>query len=184
MGTPFIGEIVGFGGNFAPRNYSTCQGQLLSISQNTALFSILGTTYGGNGQTTFALPDLQGRAPIGQGQGPGLQNYVLGQFGGTENTTLTTNNLPIHSHGATLNASTAKATSQVAAAGSLLAKSVDTGGTAVPDIYVPAGTAGAQVALGGLTIANAGGSTPFSILSPYLTITWLIALFGIFPSRN
>jgi microcystin-dependent protein len=184
MATPFIGEIVGFGGNFAPRGYALCQGQLLSIAQNTALFSILGTTYGGNGQTTFALPDLRGRAPIGQGQGPGLQNYSLGQNGGTESTTLQTGNLPSHTHAGTLNATTTKATSQVAAAGSLLAKSVDTGGTAVPDIYVPAATTGAQVALGGLTIGNTGSNLPFAILSPYLTINWLIALEGIFPSRN
>lgn len=184
MATPFIGEMVGFGGNFAPRNWATCQGQILSIAQNTALFSILGTTYGGNGQTTFALPDLQGRAPIGFGQGPGLQNYTLGQVGGTENTTLTTSNLPSHTHTGTLNATTAKATSQVAAAGSLLAKSVDTAGTATPEIYVPTGTAGTQVALGGLTIGNTGNNIPFSIRGPYLTITWLIALQGIFPSRN
>ncbi|MDB5678682.1 phage tail protein [Sphingomonas bacterium] len=185
MATPFIGEIIGFGGNFAPRSYALCQGQLLSIAQNTALFSILGTTYGGNGQTTFALPDLRGRAPIGQGQGPGLQNYDLGQVGGTENATLLTGNLPSHTHAGTLNANQVKATAQTPQTGSMLARAADPSSAgSTPEIYVPTGTAGAQVALGGLTIGNTGNNLPFPILSPYLTINWLIALEGIFPSRN
>lgn len=95
---PFIGEIKIFGFNFAPPNYQLCNGQIVSISQNTALFSLLGTTYGGNGQTTFALPDLRGRMPIGQGQGPGLPDYMMGEVSGTTNTTLTTANLPAHTH--------------------------------------------------------------------------------------
>ncbi|THD34764.1 MAG: phage tail protein [Sphingomonas sp.] len=184
MSEPFLGEIRIFPYNFAPRGWATCSGQILSIAQNTALFSLLGTTYGGNGQTTFALPDLRGRAPIGQGQGPGLSPYTLGQIGGTETTTLLTTNMPIHTHAATLNATTTKATSQVAAAGSQLAKSVDAGGTAVPEIYVPSGTGGTQVALGGLTVGTAGGSQPFSLLNPYLVLEPCIALEGIFPSRN
>src|SRR5687767_7253998 len=98
MAEPFIGQIIMFAGNFQIRGYAFCSGQILSIAQNTALFSILGTTYGGNGQTTFALPDLRGRVPIHPGQGPGLSNYTLGQLSGTENTTLTQNNLPPHSH--------------------------------------------------------------------------------------
>lgn len=93
---PFIGEIKIFGFNFAPQNYQLCNGQIVSISQNTALFSLLGTTYGGNGQTTFALPDLRGRMPIGQGQGSGLPDYMMGEVSGTTNTTLTTANLPAH----------------------------------------------------------------------------------------
>ena len=97
---PFIGEIKIFGFNFAPQNYQLCSGQLLSIAQNTALFSLLGTTYGGDGQTTFALPDLRGRMPIGQGQGPGLPNYVMGQLSGTTSVTLLTANLPAHTHAA------------------------------------------------------------------------------------
>src|SRR5689334_22706995 len=92
------GVVTCFAGNFAPRNWATCDGQILSISQNTALFSILGTTYGGNGQTTFALPDLRGRAPISSGQGPGLTNYSLGESLGSETTTLTISNLPAHNH--------------------------------------------------------------------------------------
>src|SRR4051812_32253713 len=95
---PFIGEIKLLGFNFAPRGYMTCQGQILSIAQNTALFSLLGTTYGGNGQTTFGLPDLQGRFPLSQGQGPGLPPYNMGQVAGTTNVTLTINQMPIHNH--------------------------------------------------------------------------------------
>src|SRR5215213_5859350 len=100
MADPYIGEIRMFAGNFAPRGWALCNGQLLSISQNTALFSLLGTMYGGNGQTTFALPDLRGRVPLHFGQGPGLSNYVEGEVGGTETVTLTTGEMPSHNHGA------------------------------------------------------------------------------------
>src|SRR5689334_24076195 len=100
MSEPFLAEIVLFAGNFAPRGWAFCWGQILSIAQNTALFSLLGTTYGGNGQTTFALPNLASRFPIGAGQGPGLSNYTLGQLAGTESTTLTINNMPAHNHAA------------------------------------------------------------------------------------
>src|SRR3712207_3315813 len=103
MSEPFIGEIRMVGFNFAPRGWATCDGQLLSIAQNTALFSLLGTTYGGNGQTTFALPDLRGRAALHQGQGPGLTNRVIGEASGTETVTLTTNQMPSHSHGVNAN---------------------------------------------------------------------------------
>src|SRR5512132_2194680 len=102
MADPFIAEIRLFAGNFAPRGWATCDGQLLSIAQNTALFSLLGTTYGGNGQTNFALPDLRGRAAIHQGQGPGLSQYVLGEVGGLENVTLITTQIPAHTHTATV----------------------------------------------------------------------------------
>src|SRR5215472_14207563 len=120
MSLPFLGEIFMFAGNFAPRGYALCNGQLMSIQQNTALFSILGTTYGGNGTTTFALPDLRGRSPIGTGQGPGLTDIVLGEMAGTENVTLTTNNMPSHTH--SLNADSNPA-SVSAPAGSVLADS-------------------------------------------------------------
>lgn len=197
MGTnEYIGEITMFAGNFAPRNTALCQGQILSIAQNTALFSILGTTYGGNGQTTFALPDLRGRSPIQQGQGPGLSNISLGEVAGTESTTLTINQMPIHTHtatfsgtGSTLSAATAKASLQLPSAGTVLAKSVDNAGTAVPQIYAPSGTA-TPAALGGLNVAGtvtnavAGGSQPFSLRNPYLGLNFIITLFGIFPSRN
>src|SRR4051812_19628298 len=102
MSEPFLAEIMIFAGNFAPRGWAFCNGQILSIAQNTALFSLLGTTYGGNGQTTFALPDLRGRVPIGVGQGPGLSSISLGEVGGTENVTLLTTQMPMHDHTATV----------------------------------------------------------------------------------
>ena len=191
MGTgQYIGEIIIFAGNFAPRGSALCQGQILSIAQNTALFSILGTTYGGNGQTTFALPDLRGRGPVGQGQGPGLSSYSLGQVAGSETTTLTVNQMPAHTHTATatstLNASTTKATLQTPVAGAVFGKSVDTTGTAVPVIYCPAGTPATVALAGAGTVTNSitGGSQPFSILDPYLCLNFTIYLQGIFPSRN
>jgi len=198
MSNPFLGQIIQGGWNFAPRGYHYCDGSILSIAQNTALFSLLGTTYGGNGQTTFGLPDLRGRAMINQGQGPGLSSYVLGEMGGSENATLLVTNMPAHTHPATfannnsaLNVGTVKATLQIAPAGGVLSHSVDgaTNPAALPQIYSPAGTA-TPVALGGLnvagtvTVAPAGGSQPFSILQPFNTVSIVIALQGIFPSRN
>lgn len=191
---PFLGEICILGFTFAPSGYALCNGQIMSIAQNTALFSLLGTTYGGNGSTTFALPDLRGRAPIHFGQGPSLAPYAQGQVGGIEATTLTTAQLPAHTHGfadngSALNSITTKATSQIPAAGSFLARTVD-GSTsgAQPLIYVPAGTAGTSVAMGGLnvagTIAPTGQNQPVPIMQPYLVLNYSIALQGIFPSRN
>lgn len=194
----YLGQIIQGGWNFAPRGTINCNGSLMAIAQNTALFSLLGTTFGGNGQTTFGLPDLRGRSMIGPGQGPGLQNYVLGQLAGTESTTLTIPNMPTHAATGTftqtsgvLNVATIKATTQVAANGSVLAKSVDTasGADSVPAIYAPSGSATAA-ALAGVNVAGTvamnpiGNSTPFSILSPYLAVTVVIVTEGIFPSRN
>ena len=145
MGTSqYIAEITLFAGTFAPRGSSFCQGQILSIQQNSALFSLLGTTYGGNGTQTFALPDLRGRVPIQQGTGPGLSNYQLGQQAGTESTTLNVTNMPAHNHVATLKASTVKATLQTAAAGVALGRAQDSTGTVAPLIYAPAGSAPGQ----------------------------------------
>lgn len=180
---PFIGEIKIFGFDFAPRGYMSCSGQLLSIAQNTALFSLLGTMYGGNGQVTFGLPNLQGRMPIGQGQGPGLPSYVMGQVAGTPNITLLTSNIPAHTHPAT---------------GLTVNIPISTGG---PDIASPDGAyladtgveifssvATANKNYGASTIAGntgiTGASTPFSIMNPYLVINYSIATQGIFPSRN
>src|SRR3989442_14603602 len=109
MSQPFLGMIILVPYNFAPRNWAFCNGQLLPIAQNTALFALIGTTYGGNGQTTFALPDLRGRAPISSGQGPGLSNYTLGQVGGTEIVTLLSNQMPVHTHAVTLSGLSATA---------------------------------------------------------------------------
>lgn len=179
---PFIGEIKIFGFNFAPQSYMTCQGQILSIAQNTALFSLLGTTYGGNGQTTFALPDLQGRVPIGQGTGPGLPTYTMGQVGGTPTTTLISSNMPIHNHAATginVRIPVTSASEDSSATNNYIGNAVnDTFGP----LASPTNSLGAPVVSG--STAMAGGSQPFSIMNPYLGINYSIAIFGIFPSRN
>ncbi len=178
MATPYIGQLLTVGFNFPPRNYALCQGQILSIAQNTALFSLLGTTYGGNGQTTFALPDTRGRVTLGQGQGPGLTNRVLGEMAGSENTTLLSTQMPIHE--------------QSPQAGAYLARGVDTAPMpdSIPEIYLPAaaGDPATKVPLAPVNIAGtpgtAGGSQPFSTMQPYLVLNQCIALQGIFPSRN
>ncbi|KIX22243.1 tail protein [Flavobacterium sp. 316] len=181
---PFIGEIKIFGFYFPPRGYMTCQGQILSIAQNTALFSLIGTTYGGNGQTTFALPDLQGRMPIGQGQGPGLPNYNIGQKSGNTTVTLLSTNLPAHIH--TLNnvhvllkASSGNA-DEISPDGNFPATTnnpIYSGNGASPGVF----TGGTQVT--GSTDPT-GSNIPLSIMNPYLTINYSIATVGIFPSRN
>ena len=177
MAEPFIGQIIMFGGNFAIRGYALCNGQILSIAQNTALFSILGTTYGGNGQTTFALPNLQSRVPVHFGQGPGLSSYDLGEMAGTETATLTINNMPAHNH---LMRTSSSDGNDSAPANTTVPGVVKQGGntanaytTAAPDsTFLPA------------AITNTGNNQPFSILQPYLAINFQIALEGIFPSRN
>jgi microcystin-dependent protein len=171
MADPFIGEIRTFGFNFAPRGWAMCNGQLLPINQNQALFALLGTTYGGNGQTTFALPDLQGRVGIHVGQGPGLSPYVLGQEAGTETVTLTQNQMPQHSHVVQANAAPATGSRP---GGAVLARTSD-------QIYASAGDG---TTMNQAMIGNAGGSQPFGVLQPYLTLNFCIALQGIFPSRN
>ena len=172
MSEPFLAEIRVVPYNFAQRGWALCQGQLLSISQNTALFSLLGTTDGGNGITTFALPDLRGRAGVHVGQGPGLSNYDLGQQGGVETVTLTTAQLPPHGHPAKcLNANG----DQYAPDNCVWAK--DAGGN--PQ-YGATKTAGVMAA--GI-IAATGDGQPHTNLQPYLTLNYVIALQGIFPER-
>lgn len=184
MSEPFIAMIVQFGGNFAPRGWAFCQGQILSIAQNTALFSLLGTTYGGNGQTTFALPDTRGRVMVGTGQGPGLPSMDLGQMGGEATHTLTINEMPIHIHNSTVSATTAKSTLQAPGASAMLGKTVDKSDVgSIPVIYAPSGTT-PVTDLGGVNNAAAGGSQPHSLMQPYLGMNNIIALEGIFPSRN
>jgi microcystin-dependent protein len=196
MATVFLGQIIQGGWNFAPRGYALCNGQLLAISTNTALFSLLGTNFGGNGTSTFALPNLQSRTMMHWGNGPGLSPVVLGEQSGAESVTLTSNQMPQHTHTATfngststLNASTVAATTQGPVAGAVLGRAKDNTGTVQPFIYAPAGSA-ASTALAGLNVAGTvtnsitGGSQPFSIRNPYLGITHVIALQGIFPSRN
>lgn len=190
MATFYVGQIVTVGFNFAPVQTALCNGQLTAISQNQALFAVLGTTYGGDGVQTFALPNLQSRRMIHWGQGPGLSNYVIGEAAGAENVTLNLTNLPSHTHTmtATLKASsTVKASAQIPGAGSVLGHTVDvaSGGTAHPAIYCPSGTA-TDAALGGLNVSAGltGSGLPMQTLTPFLAINMVIAMFGVFPSRN
>lgn len=171
---PFVAEIFMGGMNFAPRGYATCQGQLLPIAQNTALFSLLGTTFGGNGQTTFALPDLRGRVPMGWGQGPGLSPRDLGETGGEENTTLLVTQIPAHNH--LLNASSEAGDSSVPT-GKVLA---NTG--ALDKEYRTLGASTVQ--LNASSISATGGNQPHNNLQPFLVLNFYIAVEGIFPSRN
>jgi microcystin-dependent protein len=167
---PFIGQIQMFGFNFAPRGWALCNGQLLSIAQNTALFSLLGTTYGGNGQTTFALPNLQGRVPMHQGNGGGLTPRVMGEQSGTETVTLISTQMPQHNH--TVNAAT-NATSKNPSANL-------PGLTAAGSSYSPT----ASVQMSPTMINPSGGSQPHENMQPFLVVNFCIALEGIFPSRN
>jgi microcystin-dependent protein len=190
----YLGQIIQGGWSFAPSGTAQCAGQTLSIAQYSALFALLGTNFGGNGQTTFQLPDLQGRVAIGTGTGAGLPPYVIGERAGNVNAQLTIANMPAHNHAftgspGTLQVSTNKATTQAAAAGDLLGRSDDTSTKgSTPAIYIPAASSTGTVNLGGVnaagTVGMTGGSLPFSILNPYLAITFVIALVGIFPSRN
>ncbi len=190
--TPYLGAIFIFAGNFAPRGFLLCQGQMLSIAQNTALFSIIGTTYGGNGTSTFALPDLQGRAPIGQGNGPGLNPVLLGQVGGVDNVTILANNMPIHNH--PINAVTGAGNEATPGPTTLLAQGVATvalthppsefpGIAVTPNVYSNATTA-PNATMAPNMVGNAGGNSPMNIQNPYLGINYIIAIEGVFPTRN
>lgn len=176
----YLAIIKIFGGNFAPRGWAMCQGQIISIAQNTALFSLLGTTYGGNGQTTFALPDLRSRAPIGFGQGPGLSYYNLGQVSGTENVSILLNNMPAHNHlingtvQLPINDSNADADSPI---GAYL-------GAPTTAIYSSTTNGVAANLYSNLTTGVVGGNVPVSILQPTLAVNYIICTQGIFPSRN
>ena len=172
---PFIGEIKIVPYNFAPRGWAFCNGQILSIAQNSALFSLLGTTFGGDGMTTFALPNLQSRVAIHAGQGPGLSQYQLGQQGGTETRTLSTQNMPQHNHG--LAALSTGGNTAAPTSGALLAAS-----TARDNTFSTSGSV--DTILGPASIGFAGNNQPFSITPPYLALNFCIALEGIFPSRN
>jgi microcystin-dependent protein len=171
---PFLGQIAMFAGNFAPSGWALCDGQLLAISSNTALFSLLGTTYGGDGQTTFALPDLRGRAAIHPGKGQGLTPKILGERGGSESVALTTANLPAHNHA--LNVSSAKATSN-----SPTAKYHADSGLFDKD-YAATATDGVSMDAG--AISNTGSNVPVSIMQPYLGMNYIIAVNADYPSRN
>jgi len=170
---PFVAEIRLFPGNFAPKGWALCNGQLLPISQNTALFSLLGTTYGGNGQSNFALPNLQGRAPMHPRQGPGLSLHDLGEAGGAETVALAVAEIPPHSHNATLAGAATPAT------------------TADPQNNLPATTAentygsrGTPVDMAASSLSSVGGSQPHNNMQPYLTLNFIIALQGVYPPRS
>lgn len=172
MSNPYIGEIRMFGGTFAPLGWEFCNGQLLQISENDTLFTLIGTTYGGDGESTFALPDLQGRLPIHQGPGPGLTSRQLGETGGAEEVTLTLQQIPSHTH--PLSGSRASG-SQPNLAGAQLASS----GQLRP--YVAADP---DVNLAAQSVAGTGGSQPHTNMQPYLCVSFIISLFGVFPQPN
>lgn len=172
MSEPFVGEIRMFAGNFAPRGWALCDGQLLAVSQNDALFSLLGTIYGGDGRTTFGLPDLRGRVPIHAGSGPGLSPRRLGAKAGSESVTVTVNELPSHTH--PLQASTDAAT-ESSPHGNVLAQST------VARMYVEADP---TVDMATASISSVGGSRSHTNLMPALCVNFIIALVGIYPSRQ
>lgn len=178
---PLLGQIMIFAGPFAPRGWAFCEGQLLAISSNTALYSILGTTYGGNGTTTFALPDLRGRAPIHKGQGPGLSNITLGENGGTEQVSLTVQNMPAHNHA--LNVSNSAGTS-FNPEGNVPAASQFQENRQSPVINVSSYNDSPNTAMAPNTISNQGGNQPFNNRNPYLGINYIIALQGVYPMRD
>jgi microcystin-dependent protein len=172
MADPFVAEIRIFPFNFAPKGWAWCDGQLLPISQNTALFSLLGTTYGGNGKSNFALPDLQGRAPMHPGQGPGLSLHDLGETGGTETVSLLESEIPAHSHGNSVSAADGISQTPV---GEKLATGIGIGQ------YAPVGP---LIQLSPNALAPAGGDQPHNNMQPYLTFYFCIALQGVFPPRG
>ncbi len=168
MAEPFIAQIMMFGGNFAPRGWAMCNGQILSIAQNTALFSLLGVTYGGDGQTTFGLPDLRGRVPVGFGQGPGLSPVILGQAAGVEFVALLQNQMPQHNH--PISASNGAAT-----------------GSRPGNAFLSAGgsySTSADTTMNPAMVGISGGGQPHENRQPFLGINFIIALEGIFPARN
>lgn len=174
-----IGYTTLFAGNFAPKNWAFCQGQIIAIASNTALFSILGTVYGGNGTTTFGLPDLQGRAVVSAGQGPGLSNYSLGEVTGTETSTITMENMPSHSHPLTTTITPSAATSVNSQAP---ANAVY--GQGSENMFNPTGDSTFQHFQGSITTSpNNNGQTPFSTVQPVMGLNYIICLYGVYPAR-
>lgn len=174
----FIAQICLFGGTFAPRSWANCAGQLLPIDQFDALFALIGTTYGGDGQSTFGLPDFRGRIPVGAGQGPGLSSYVLGQKAGTSNVTVLQSQMPGHTHTGNI---AIGASSQGGNIGNPANAIVS--GAASP-FYTAATQSNGFFAGSSATVQPAGGNQPIEVLMPYLGINYIIALEGIFPARN
>jgi len=176
MSNPFLAEIRIFAGNFAPKGWALCNGQLMPISQNTALFSLLGTTYGGDGKSTFALPNLQGSAPMQQGQGAGLSLRDLGETGGEQNVTLLQAEMPAHSH----SAQGSTGSNQTKPVNNAWASGAKVGGG---DLYVPTNPQ-TNVQMNPFGTSIAGSSLPHNNMMPYLCLTFIIALQGVFPPRS
>jgi microcystin-dependent protein len=173
MGEPYVGEIRIFAGSFAPAGWAFCAGQLMPISQNDTLFNLIGTTYGGDGQETFGIPDLQGRVPVHQGQGPGIsQNYQMGEKDGVESVTITANSMPLHNHA--FMASTAVGNSTLPT-GNIPGQSAQTTfyalGSPITNMFATA-------------ISQVGGNQPHENMQPYLVLSFIISLFGVFPTQN
>jgi microcystin-dependent protein len=174
MSDQFVAEIRIFPFNFAPKSWALCNGQLLPISQNTALFSLLGTTYGGDGKSTFALPDLQGSTPMQQGQGPGLSQRFLGEQSGEQSVTLIVSEIPAHPHNAIADTG---GTSLPTPVGNVWASGLKSG----PSVYSPSG--GNDVAMSPAATSISGGGQPHNNMMPYVTLNFCIALQGVFPQR-
>ena len=177
MSEPFVGEIRMFAGNFAPRSWAFCDGQLLAISQNDALFSLLGTIYGGDGRTTFGLPDMRGRIPIHEGQGPGLTDRRLGEKFGSENETLAAENLPSHNHAFMASSDAADAGYPAAA----VVADTDADAIYYNDAIAPSAP---DSTFPDDTLSQTGGDRSHSNLMPFLCMNFIIALFGVYPSRS
>lgn len=189
MSDAYIGTILAWGPNFAPRSWAFCHGQLLAISTHNALFSLLGTMYGGDGRTTFGLPDLRGRVPIGAGQGPGLSQYTQGKKGGAEQVTLTVPELASHTHGSTTSgleiaASTAAANTATPSAGAVPAQPADASRNPFPIYTSSAANTTLGSVSGSVTVDPAGGSRSHENRQPYQAINYIICLEGIFPPRS
>jgi microcystin-dependent protein len=172
MSNPYVGEIRMFGGNFAPSGWAFCDGQLMQISENDTLFNLIGTTYGGDGQETFALPDLQGRLPMHAGQGPGLSNYQIGEKAGVETVTLNTQQTPTHTHAVVVSGDLANSNSPN---NSMLAQSTQI-------LLYTQDTASKFMAPSALSLV--GGSQPHENIQPFLVVSFIISLFGVFPSQS
>lgn len=183
MSSPFVAEIRVFPFNFAPRGWAMCNGQLMAISQNTALFSLLGTTYGGDGKSTFALPNFQGNVPMHHGQGPGLTPRDLGEMSGVEFVTLLETEMPQHTHN--LSAANTQATTPNPSGAVLARGNYDDGTNLGPaPTYIPAASANPKTIMSSFASGVAGGGQPHNNMAPYLTLNFCIALQGVFPARN
>jgi microcystin-dependent protein len=178
MSEPYVGQIATTGFNFAPQGWALCNGQTLPISQNQALFALIGTNFGGNGTTTFQLPNLQSEVPIHPGTGAGLSTYVIGETGGTENVTVLSNQMPLHNHN--VGVSTAAGTQGAPSNAILGVTTIVSGGKSSLNFV----TTAANATLAATAVSQAGGNLPHTNIQPFLTINFIIALVGIFPSRN